>query len=57
MVEQLKTDAVKAQKYELAASRDRATATGGTGSGRGLLAKEIKEKPELVDEEKIAPRW
>ncbi|MGI6573057.1 MAG: ATP-dependent Clp protease ATP-binding subunit [Fermentimonas sp.] len=56
VVEQLKTDAVKAQKYELAAShRDRQ---------RQLLIaleaeearwqKEIKEKPELVDEEKIA---
>ncbi len=56
VVEQLKTDAVKAQKYELAAShRDRQ---------RQLLValeaeearwqKEIKEKPEIVDEEKIA---
>jgi len=55
-VEQQKTDAVKAQKYELAASfRDK--------QRQLLLAleteeerwqKEIKEKPELVDEEKIA---
>jgi ATP-dependent Clp protease ATP-binding subunit ClpC len=55
-VEQLKTDAVKAQKYELAASyRDK--------QRQLLLAleaeeerwqKEIKEKPELVDEEMIA---
>lgn len=55
-VEQMKTDAVKAQKYELAASyRDKQ---------RQLLValeeeeerwqKEIKEKPEVVDEEKIA---
>lgn len=55
-VEQMKTDAVKAQKYELAASyRDKQ---------RQLLIaleaeeekwqKEIKEKPELVDENKIA---
>ncbi|NLX66130.1 MAG: ATP-dependent Clp protease ATP-binding subunit [Bacteroidales bacterium] len=55
-VEQQKTDAVKAQKYELAASyRDKQ---------RQLLLlleaeeerwqKEIKEKPEIVDEEKIA---
>ena len=55
-VEQLKTEAVKAQKYELAAGyRDRQ---------RQLLLvleaeeerwqKEIKEKPEVVDEEKIA---
>lgn len=55
-VEQQKTDAVKAQKYELAASyRDK--------QRQLLLAleaeeerwqKEIKEKPEIVDEEKIA---
>lgn len=55
-VEQQKTDAVKAQKYELAASyRDK--------QRQLLLAleaeeerwqKEIKEKPELVDEEMIA---
>ena len=55
-VEQQKTDAVKAQKYELAASfRDK--------QRQLLLAleaeeerwqKEIKEKPEVVDEEKIA---
>jgi len=55
-VEQHKTDAVKAQKYELAASyRDK--------QRQLLLAleaeeerwqKEIKEKPVLVDEEKIA---
>ncbi|MDO5663807.1 MAG: ATP-dependent Clp protease ATP-binding subunit [Bacteroidia bacterium] len=55
-VEQMKNDAVKAQKYELAASyRDK--------QRQLLLAleaeeqrwqKEIKEKPELVDEEKIA---
>jgi ATP-dependent Clp protease ATP-binding subunit ClpC len=55
-VEQLKTDAVKAQKYELAASyRDK--------QRHLLLAletekerwqKEIKEKPESVNEEKIA---
>lgn len=56
VVEQQKTDAVKAQKYELAASfRDKQ---------RQLLMaleaeeerwqKEIKEKPEMVDEEKIA---
>jgi len=55
-VEQQKSDAVKAQKYELAASyRDK--------QRQLLLAleaeeerwqKEIKEKPELVDEEKIA---
>ena len=55
-VEQQKNDAVKAQKYELAASfRDK--------QRQLLLAleteeerwqKEIKEKPELVDEEKIA---
>ena len=55
-VEQMKNDAVKAQKYELAASyRDKQ---------RQLLValeaeeqkwqKEIKEKPEIVDEEKIA---
>ncbi len=55
-VEQMKTDAVKAQKYELAASyRDKQ---------RQLLValeeeeerwqKQIKEKPEVVDEEKIA---
>ncbi|MEA4918027.1 ATP-dependent Clp protease ATP-binding subunit [Proteiniphilum sp.] len=55
-VEQQKTDAVKAQKYELAASyRDKQ---------RQLLLmleaeeerwqKEIKEKPEIVNEEKIA---
>lgn len=55
-VEQMKNDAVKAQKYELAASyRDKQ---------RQLLLsleaeeqkwqKEIKEKPEVVDEEKIA---
>lgn len=55
-VEQMKNDAVKAQKYELAASyRDKQ---------RQLLLsleaeeqrwqKEIKEKPEIVDEEKIA---
>src|SRR5690554_995341 len=56
VVEQQKTDAVKAQKYELAASfRDK--------QRQLLLAleaeeerwqKEIKEKPEMVDEEKIA---
>ncbi|MDO5523179.1 MAG: ATP-dependent Clp protease ATP-binding subunit, partial [Bacteroidia bacterium] len=56
MVEQMKNDAVKAQKYELAASyRDK--------QRQLLLAleaeeqrwqKEIKEKPEIVDEEKIA---
>ncbi len=56
LVEQQKTDAVKAQKYELAASyRDK--------QRQLLLAleaeeerwqKEIKEKPEIVDEEKIA---
>lgn len=55
-VEKQKTDAVKAQKYELAASyRDK--------QRQLLLAleaeeerwqKEIKEKPEIVDEEKIA---
>lgn len=55
-VEQMKNDAVKAQKYELAASyRDK--------QRQLLLAleaeeqrwqKEIKEKPEIVDEEKIA---
>ncbi len=55
-VEQQKTDAVKAQKYELAAShRDK--------QRQLLLAleaeeerwqKDIKEKPEIVDEEKIA---
>ena len=55
-VEQLKTEAVKAQKYELAAGhRDR--------QRQLLLAleaeeekwqKEIKEKPETVDEDKIA---
>src|SRR5690554_791313 len=55
-VEHQKTDAVKAQKYELAASyRDK--------QRQLLLAleaeeerwqKEIKEKPEIVDEEKIA---
>ncbi|HBT86403.1 MAG: ATP-dependent Clp protease ATP-binding subunit [Fermentimonas sp.] len=55
-VEQQKTDAVKAQKYELAASfRDK--------QRQLLLAleaeeerwqKEIKEKPEIVDEDKIA---
>ena len=55
-VEQQKTDAVKAQKYELAASfRDK--------QRQLLLAleaeeerwqKEIKEKPEMVDEDKIA---
>ena len=55
-VEQQKTDAVKAQKYELAASyRDK--------QRQLLLAleaeeerwqKEIKEKPEIVDENKIA---
>ena len=55
-VEQMKTDAVKAQRYELAASyRDK--------QRQLLLAleaeeerwqKEIKEKPEMVDEEKIA---
>jgi ATP-dependent Clp protease ATP-binding subunit ClpC len=55
-VEKQKTDAVKAQKYELAASyRDK--------QRQLLLAleaeeerwqKEIKEKPEMVDEEKIA---
>lgn len=55
-VEQQKTDAVKAQKYELAASfRDK--------QRQLLLAleaeeerwqKEIKEKPEIVDEEKVA---
>ncbi|WP_298652828.1 ATP-dependent Clp protease ATP-binding subunit [uncultured Proteiniphilum sp.] len=55
-VEQHKTDAVKAQKYELAASyRDK--------QRQLLLAleaeeerwqKEIKEKPEIVDEDKIA---
>ncbi|MDD2938833.1 MAG: ATP-dependent Clp protease ATP-binding subunit [Proteiniphilum sp.] len=55
-VEKQKTDAVKAQKYELAASyRDK--------QRHLLLAleaeeerwqKEIKEKPEIVDEEKIA---
>lgn len=55
-VEQQKTEAVRAQKYELAASyRDK--------QRQLLLAleaeeerwqKEIKEKPELVDEEKIA---
>ena len=55
-VEQMKNDAVKAQKYELAASyRDKQ---------RQLLIaleaeeqkwqQEIKEKPEIVDEEKIA---
>ncbi len=55
-VEQMKNDAVKAQKYELAASyRDKQ---------RQLLIsleaeeqrwqKELKEKPEIVDEEKIA---
>ncbi len=56
VVEQMKNDAVKAQKYELAASyRDK--------QRQLLLAleaeeqrwqKEIKEKPEIVDEEKIA---
>ncbi len=55
-VEQLKNDAVKAQKYELAASyRDK--------QRQLLLAldaeeerwqKELKEKPEMVDEEKVA---
>ncbi|MDD3789446.1 MAG: ATP-dependent Clp protease ATP-binding subunit [Petrimonas sp.] len=55
-VEQMKTDAVKAQKYELAASyRDK--------QRQLLLAleaeeerwqKEIKEKPEIVDEDKVA---
>ncbi|HBB00636.1 MAG: Clp protease ClpC [Bacteroidetes bacterium GWD2_45_23] len=55
-VEKQKTDAVKAQKYELAASyRDK--------QRQLLLAleaeeerwqKEIREKPEIVDEEKIA---
>lgn len=56
VVERQKTDAVKAQKYELAASyRDKQ---------RQLLVdleaeeerwqKEIKEKPEIVDEDKIA---
>ena len=55
-VEQLKTEAVKAQKYELAASyRDK--------QRQLLLAleaeeerwqKEIKEKPEIVDEDKVA---
>ncbi len=56
VVEQMKNDAVKAQKYELAASyRDKQ---------RQLLLsleaeeqkwqQEIKEKPEIVDEEKIA---
>ena len=55
-VEQLKNDAVKAQKYELAASyRDKQ---------RQLLValeaeeqrwqKEIKEKPEIVDDQKVA---
>ncbi len=56
VVEQQKNDAVKTQKYELAASfRDK--------QRKLLLAleaeeerwqKEIKEKPEIVDEEKIA---
>lgn len=56
LVEQQKNDAVKTQKYELAASfRDK--------QRKLLLAleaeeerwqKEIKEKPEIVDEEKIA---
>ena len=55
-VEQLKNDAVKAQKYELAASyRDK--------QRQLLLAleaeevrwqKEIKEKPEIVDDQKVA---